>query len=108
MAGNITVIGTVVAFIGSIVVAFKSGTWRKMSLNEEITSKVNTDVEFQLKPGDRGLAVSRLAPMGKILVNDVYFEAKSESGFIDHNTEIIVSKIINKQAIVKPFENEEV
>lgn len=105
-AGNLTAIGAVLAFIVSIVLAFKSGTWRKMSLSDEITSKVNTEVDF-LKPGDKGITVSRLAPMGKIMINDVYYEAKSESGFIDHNIAIIVSKIINKQAIVAPVDTNE-
>ena len=58
--------------------------------------------EDEVKIGDTGLCISRLAPMGKVLVNDEYYEAKANNVFIDQNTEVIVIKIENGKLVVKP------
>lgn len=97
-------VGALLFMILAIVFMLRSNTWHKMSLNTAIDSKVeNTDTQF-VKKGDQGIAVTRLAPIGKVMVNDHTFEGKSGHKFIDPNTPIEVVKVDGNQLIVKPIE----
>jgi membrane-bound ClpP family serine protease len=100
-AGNYTLLGTVVLAIASIVYAFKSKTWKGAMLQTEIDGKMNV-TETKFHPGDTGITISRLAPMGKVSVNDTIIEAKSEAMFIDQETEIEVVRVLDNMLIVKP------
>jgi membrane-bound ClpP family serine protease len=73
-------------------------------LKTNIQGTVDKDLsEDQVKDGDRGTALTRLAPMGKILVNDLVREAKSTEGFIDEHTDIEVVSIEGTRISVKPI-----
>jgi len=102
-AGHLTMLGTIIATILSLYFALKSKTWDKMALNSTNDGKVNVIEEDTVKVGDEGVTISRLAPMGKVLVNDNYFEAESRNQFIDPNTKIVVLKVLDNKLIVKPI-----
>jgi membrane-bound ClpP family serine protease len=55
--------------------------------------------------GDTGKTIGRLAPSGKVKVNGEVIEAQSTGGFVDHNTEIKVLKILTNKIIVEPLKN---
>jgi membrane-bound ClpP family serine protease len=99
--GNLTLIGTVIASLTTIYFIFKKKTWKNLGLKANIDSKVEPFEKDKIQPGDSGKTVTRLAPVGKALVNDILCEAKSQSGFIDENTDIEVVKVLNTQIIVK-------
>ncbi|GAB4304270.1 MAG: hypothetical protein Kow0068_26100 [Marinilabiliales bacterium] len=103
--GNYTLAGSIVFVLLVIIYALRGKTWKKVALDTAVDSKVNTIEDNKIKPGDTGVCVSRLAPMGKVLINGEYYEAKSYSNFIDHKTEIVVVKIENGKLIVKPINN---
>jgi len=72
-------------------------------LNDNIEGNVSNPEEiYSVKPGDTALTVSRLAPMGKVMVNDLMFEAKSTGPYINQNTEVEIVKIEGNKLIVKP------
>ncbi|NLE34824.1 MAG: hypothetical protein GX622_06960 [Bacteroidales bacterium] len=87
------------------VLMLKAGTWNKLMLKTAIDAKVDTvgAAEGKVKPGDRGVTVTRLAPGGKVLVNGEYFEAKSIDILIDPRQEIEVIRIDDNKLIVKPI-----
>ena len=62
---------------------------------------VKHDASF--KVGDHGKTITRLAPIGKAMINDKIVEAKSITGFINENTEIEIVKIQNTNVVVKPL-----
>lgn len=101
-AGHISLAATVAASVIAIVFAFRRKTWRKMGLNASIDSKIISIEPGKIKSGDSGKAITRLAPMGKVKVNDITCEAKSLSGYIPEDTEIEVIKVSQNQLIVKP------
>ena len=73
-------------------------------LNTNINSSVDTDLtEEQIKKGDRGKTITRLNPMGKIVVNDLVREAKSVEGYISQNSEVEVVSVEGTRIIVKPL-----
>lgn len=101
---NFVLFGTLILVVGSIVLALRSDTWKKMSLNNSIGSKVETIAPDSVKPGDQGRTLTRMAPVGKALVNDIEMEARSRHEFLDPNTLIEVLEVIGNQIIVKPIE----
>jgi membrane-bound ClpP family serine protease len=100
-AGNLVLLGSVLLSIVSLSLALKSGTWKKAALSNSINSRVNVIELDKVKVGDVGRTVSRLAPMGKALINGIYWEVGSNGAMIDENSEVEVIKIENNKIIVK-------
>lgn len=72
-----------------------------MILKSEIDGTVPKVEEENIKVGDTGVTITRLAPIGKIKINDIVVEGKSTGQLIDQQTEIEVIKILKNQIIVK-------
>jgi len=101
-AGNFTLIGTVVASLVTIYFVFKKKTWKNMGLKANIESKNEPFEAGKIHPGDEGKTITRLAPAGKAMVNDIICEARSLGEFVNENTDIEVIKVMNTYIIVKP------
>ena len=86
----------------------KAETWKKFMLKTTLDNKVDTvgSDEGKVKPGDKGVTVTRLAPGGEVLVNGEYFEAKSVDILIDPKQEIEVIRIDDNKVIVKPIKKQ--
>ena len=103
---GLTVLGVTLAImIVTTYFMLKAETWKKFMLKTTLDSKVDTvgAGEGKVKPGDRGVTVTRLVPGGKVLVNGEYFEAKSVDILIDPKQEIEVIRIDDNKLIVKPI-----
>jgi len=98
--GNYVLGGTVVFVIISVGFLLRSKTWKRFMLNSTVDGVANT-IEADLKPGDTGITVARLNPMGKILVDNEYYEAKAINEIINPNTEVVITKIVGNVLIVK-------
>jgi len=106
--GNYTLLATLILSIGGFAYALRARTWRKLSLSKNIEGKVQVGLENDvIKEGDRGEALTRMAPVGKVLVNGIIVEGKSREGFLDQKTPIEVVKVLNTQVIVKPIKEQE-
>jgi membrane-bound ClpP family serine protease len=102
--GNLLLAGTFVLFVATTVVILKGRTWKRISLHTTIDSRVNMQEEgvAAVKTGDTGKTVSRLNPMGKVMIAGRVYEAKSITGYVEQQEEIEVVKVSGKQIIVKP------
>lgn len=100
--GNTILLSTFGAIGLIFYVAYRTGAWKKITLSAEVKSVSKEDVSLNVKVGDSGKTISRLAPMGTIMVNNELFEASSKGIFIDEDTEIEIIRIINNKIIVKP------
>lgn len=100
--GNYTLFGSLVFFVGMTFYALRAKTWKRLTLEESIDSKVNTFPHEGINVGDEGIAISRLAPMGKVMVKDKTYEGKSLGEYITENTHIVVVKVNESNLIVKP------
>jgi membrane-bound ClpP family serine protease len=101
LAGNCTLAGASILFIVFLIYALRSKTWDRLSLHSEITGKVNVVDVSNIKVGDQGVTVSRLAPIGKVLIGGEIREGKSEFGLIDENREIVVIQVNQSNIIVQ-------
>jgi membrane-bound ClpP family serine protease len=106
IAGFITLAVVLIASPIMIYYFFKSRAGKKMILDSEIEGKIENFNPENLKVGDIGKTIGRLAPMGKIKVNGEVVEAQSTGVFIDHQTEIRIIKIKSNQIIVEPIKKE--
>lgn len=103
--GLIVLITTAVLIGLTAVFMLKAGTWKKLMLNKAIDSKVDLvrKDEGRIKIGDKGKAITRLNPMGKVMVGNDFYEAKTMDKLIDQNTEVEIVKIESNKLIVKPI-----
>ena len=101
--GGFIVIGSVVAVsVVAIVLSLRAKTWQRLSLKNNIDSTSQPLPENEIKVGDRGTAVTRLAPMGKIVINNETYEAKSLGDlYMDQKTEVEVVGFENFSVVVK-------
>ena len=87
---------------GTFYWLIKSKALRRISLETNIDSKVDNTNLQKMAVGDTGIALSRLNPMGKVLVNDIEAEGKSVDGeFIEEETEIEIVRIETYHVLVK-------
>ncbi len=99
--GHIVLLSTIVFAIILFIISFKSGTWDKLMLKSSITGQVETVDENTIQPGDTGICITRLNPIGRVRVNDEIVEAKCPGQFVDEKTEVIVKEVFKTYIIVK-------
>jgi membrane-bound ClpP family serine protease len=105
--GNYTLIATLILTIGGFAYALRAKTWKRLALNKDIDGRVEVGLEKEtIKVGDRGESITRMAPVGKVLINGLVVEGKSQRGFLDQHTPIEVLKVLNTQVIIKPIKEE--
>lgn len=103
--GNISLAGTALLFGGSFFWLLKSKSLQKISLETNIDAKVDNSFLQQVAVGDTGITLSRLNPIGQVLIKDIEMEGKSYDGdFIDEDTEIEIVKIESHNVLVKKKE----
>lgn len=101
-AGNITLATSAIAMGASFVWLVKSKHLRKISLDTNIEDKVDNSHLQKISVGDTGIAISRLNPIGNVLVNDVTVEGKSIDGeFIEEDSEVVIVKVETYNVLVK-------
>ena len=102
LAGFLTLGFVVVVAPILVVLVFKGKTGRKMVLSTIITGVAN-QVDEKIKVGDIGVTIGRLAPMGKIRVNDEVVEVKSTGAFVDPGEKVRIIEIEKSLITVEPL-----
>jgi membrane-bound ClpP family serine protease len=101
--GHITLISTLAATVFTVAFALRAKTWKYFMLDTNIDGSVDSgEIEDHVKPGDEGISLSRLNPMGKARINDIVLEATSTGPIIDQKVEIVVVRMEGSKVIVKP------
>ncbi|HKJ43097.1 MAG TPA: NfeD family protein [Sunxiuqinia sp.] len=104
--GIITLAFVLIAVPMLIYRIFKSRTGKKMMLNSEIDGHVEKVDDQVIHIGDEGITIGRLAPTGKVRINNLSMEAKSAVGFVDPQVKIKVIEVLRTQVIVEPINQE--
>ena len=101
-AGNITLALSLILLALALVWLLKSRSLQKIALTADIRETVDNNDLKSLQPGDTGITVSRLNPIGKVMINDVTVEGKSFDGeLIDEDTEIEVVRVESYNVTVR-------
>ena len=88
-AGWIVVAVSVLVLLFVIVYFIKGKPLDKMALDKELEMNNFYDMS-KVAVGDTGVTLSRLAPMGKVLINGEEYEAKFCEGFLDRGVDVVV------------------
>ena len=102
MAGVIFVVALVVVVTLFVVLVLRSKTWRKITLDTNIDSRVD-DVpqEKGIEVGMTGVALTRLAPAGQAGFGDVVIEVFSRDSIISAGSRIEVVELSDNKVLVK-------
>ena len=100
--GNITLFSTLLISAALLAVAFRTKTWNRFMLKTEVSSTVESMTKIAVHPGDKGITITRLNPVGKIRINEIDIEGRCPDQFIDPETEVEVVKVFKTYIIVKP------
>lgn len=94
--------GAVVLIIALITIALREKTWAKLALEAQVDSSAGQDAH-KVEVGERGITITRLAPMGTARIGDTTMEVKSWEGFLDPGLDIIVERIEDNIVYVRPL-----
>lgn len=101
--GTCVVVIVVILLLSTVatVISLRAKTWQRFSLHQKIDSSSADTPAMDLRVGDRGVTLSRLAPMGKIDIGGRIYEAKSLDSYVDPQREVEVVGFENFSVIVK-------
>ncbi len=102
LTGHITLAVTLVFSAIFLWYALQPKTWNKLTLKENITAQVDTSADAKgIVVGMQGIALTRLAPMGKVRINGVEVEATAREGIINAQQAVEVVKTEGVKVFVK-------
>lgn len=107
MGGTVGAIVTAVnvaLVVGLSIYVLRAKTWKRLSLDTNIDSKAVADTGLAV--GDRGVTVSRLAPMGSARFDTELIEVKALEGFVDLEVEVEIVLMEDGKIYVKPVSEE--
>lgn len=102
--GTWILLGTVLSLGVVIYWFYRSKALDRMALKSEINSKTEPFRGLDVKPGDTGVTISRLAPIGRIQINGKTIEGRSENEMIDQNTPVQVIEVGSYNVLVRKIQ----
>jgi len=100
--GWITTGGAALASGFVLYYSFKANVWGRFALKSSNQAKLNEGEFDGLTPGQEGVALSALRPVGKAEVAGKTYEVKTLGGYVTSGTKIKIIRILSNQIIVEP------
>ena len=104
VGGVITLVVAIALALLVTVLSLRAKTWQRLALKDKVNGESTERPEATLSVGARGVAVSRLSPMGKVEIDGKVYEAKSTDVYIDQRSAVEVVGFENFTAIVRRVE----
>lgn len=76
--------------------------FKRIELDATISGTAATADQLSVSPGDEGRALTRLALIGNADIGGRTVEVKSDGGFIDEGTPVVVTRVSEALILVKP------
>lgn len=92
----VSVISSILVFVWFM----RSKSLDRLALKKDIDSTVKQPESATIQPGDKGIALTRLAQIGNAQFGDRIVEVKTVGDFIDARTPIVVERITDGIIIV--------
>ncbi|MBE6282225.1 MAG: nodulation efficiency protein D (NfeD) [Bacteroides sp.] len=99
--GLITLAVSAIGVIGITIWFMRSKTVDKLSLKKSIDYRPEPLQGLNLKTGDKGIALTRLALIGNAEFNGKIIEVRSSDGFIDEKCVIEIDRILDGVVMVR-------
>ncbi len=101
LPGVVTLIASAIGIAGVTVWFLRSKTVDKLSLKKTIDYRPEPLKGLNLKVGDKGMSLTRLALIGNAEFDGHIIEVRSADGFIDEKTPVQVERILEGIVMVK-------
>jgi membrane-bound ClpP family serine protease len=101
IGGVVTIVAVVAVSLVAVVISLRAKTWQRLALNDKVEGTSMESPSQELNVGDKGVAVSRLSPMGTVVIDGTTYEAKSLDAYIDPRSEVEVIGVENFTVLVK-------
>lgn len=102
--GFYVMLGTGIVSAGALYLSFRKGAWNKFSNKSSIDSKVNEGMAEILSPGEEGVSISVLRPMGTAEFKGKIFEVKTNGEFVNNGIKVRIVKIQSNDILVEPIQ----
>ena len=100
--GHLTLSLSIITFGIIFAWLLRSRSFNKIALKTDIDSKLTSSRDLGIEPGDEGITLSRLAPIGKARIKGINVEAKSQDEVIDENKPLVVIRVYSYTVILRP------
>jgi membrane-bound ClpP family serine protease len=100
-AGNLTLAITLLLNLITLIIVFRSKTWKKAQLDTAITGQVRSMEGVELHEGEQGISLTRCAPIGKARFGEYELEVDAGTAYIDPDTSIEIRKIEGNKIYIK-------
>lgn len=102
MVGGFVTLGIILLLsLIATIISLRAKTWQRFALKNKVEGQSMQTPAEEVRIGDCGVTISRLSPMGKVLIGGKEYEAKSAEAYIDQRTEVTVIGFENFTIIVK-------
>jgi membrane-bound ClpP family serine protease len=102
MVGGFITLGIIIVLsLIATIISLRAKTWQRFALKNKVEGQSMQTPAEEVKIGDCGVTISRLSPMGKVLIGGKEYEAKSAEAYIDQRSEVTVTGFENFTIIVK-------
>lgn len=102
MVGGFITLGIIIVLsLIATIISLRAKTWQRFALKNKVEGQSMQTPAEEVKIGDCGVTISRLSPMGKVLIGGKEYEAKSAEAYIDQRSEVTVIGFENFTIIVK-------
>ena len=102
MVGGFITLGIILLLsLIATIISLRAKTWQRFALKNKVEGQSMQTPAEEVRIGDCGVTISRLSPMGKVLIGGKEYEAKSAEAYIDQRTEVTVTGFDNFTIIVK-------
>ena len=106
MTGGIVTGVVALLIVLTTIYVLRAKTWKRMSLETNIDSKAVEDDSSYVCVGDRGIAMTRLAPMGMVRFGERVTEVKALEGMVDAGSEVEIMMIDDHKIYVSLYSQE--
>ena len=104
VGGAITIGVILILSLVATIISLRAKTWQRFALKDKVVGQSMDSPEEELKVGQKGVALSRLSPMGKVEIEGKIYEAKSVDAYVDQRSEVEVVGFENFTVRVKRVE----
>lgn len=102
LGGSIVLTVVVILSVLSVVISLRANTWQRLALKSTIENTAGpTPQQNNVTVGQRGITLTRLAPMGKVRIGPVTAEAKAIDSYLDPEQEVEVIGFDNSVVVVQ-------
>ena len=104
-AGAVVTAVNVLLVVALSIYVLRAKTWKRLTLDTNIDSKaVAADLDIEV--GDKGVTITRLAPMGSARCSGLIVEVKALEGLLDPGVDVEVVLIEEGKIYVRPVVEE--